>query len=264
MQGRFLEGKTALVTGAGRGIGRATAILLAAAGARVVLTARSAGQIDAVAAEIENLGGEALAIPSDVASEPLLGVLFDAAGPVDILINNAGIIAPISPVADVDPEAWWEDIRINLYGVFLPTRYAVPGMLDRGWGRIVNVSSGAARGHTSGWSAYSSAKAGVEAFTTVLAHEVGDQGIRVNAVRPGVVDTRMQVEIRNAPVENFGQENLERFRGYKERGSLRNPEDPARLILWLVSPEAGDINGQVLSVDEPELAERLGIPMRPR
>jgi len=264
MQKPHLAGKTALVTGAGRGIGRSAALLLADAGARVVLTARTPDEIDAVADQIKAKGGEALAIPADVASQQLMDVLFENAGPVDILINNAGIIGPIAPVVDVDPEAWLEDIRINLYGVFLPTHYALPNMLSKGWGRIVNVSSGAARGHTTGWSAYSAAKAGVEAFTAVTAAEVGEWGVHVNAVRPGVVDTQMQVEIRNAPEESFGRANVERFRGYHDSGALRDPGDPARLILWLLSPEADDINGQVLSIDDPDIAARAGIQLRPR
>ena len=93
----------------------------------------------------------------------------------------------------------------------------------------------------------------------MLAREVADRGVRVNAVRPGIVDTDMQVEIRSSTEEQFGSENVERFRGYKERGLLRKPEDPARLILWLLSPEADEVNGEVLAIDDPAVASRVGL-----
>lgn len=262
MQDPDLRGRTALVTGGGRGIGRAVALALARCGARAVVTARTRPQIEAVAGEIERLGGQALAVTCDVSRENDVRRLFDEVGPVDILINNAGVIHPIAPVASAETEAWLKNIAINLNGVFLTCRYALPAMLERGWGRIVNVSSGAARGSTSGWSAYSASKAGMEAFTSVLAREVGERGVRANAVRPGIVDTDMQAEIRDSGEEQFGRENLERFRGYKERGVLRSPEHPARLILWLLAPEAEGVNGEVLAIDDPEVAARIGlVPM---
>ncbi len=259
-----LSGRTALVTGAGRGIGRAAALMLGQCGARVVVTARTQSEIEAVAAEIRQAGGEALAAVADIGEPNAVYALFDQAGVVDILVNNAGIIGPISPVADADPSEWMGGIRINLDGVFLACRLALPGMLERGWGRIVNVSSGAARGHTAAWSAYSAAKAGVEALTTVLGIELAGTGVRANAVRPGVVDTEMQVEIRGAPEQRFGSANLDRFRGYKERGVLRPPEEPARLILWLLSPEADQLNGEVLAIDDPEVSARIGLTPRSR
>jgi NAD(P)-dependent dehydrogenase (short-subunit alcohol dehydrogenase family) len=254
-----LHGRTAVITGAGRGIGRATALALARCGARTILTARGETEIAKVVGEIATLGGDAVAIRADVASGEDIQRLFDQAGPVDILVNNAGIIQPVAPVLAADPDAWTHNIAINLNGVFLTCHYALPAMVELGWGRIVNVSSGAARGTTQGWSAYSAAKAGVEAFTSVLAREVEDRGVRVNAVRPGIVDTAMQVEIRSLSVQDFTAENVERFRGYKERGLLRDPADPARLILWLLGPDAEDVNGQVLAVDDPEVAARIGL-----
>jgi 3-oxoacyl-[acyl-carrier protein] reductase len=259
MQDPDLRGKTALVTGGGRGVGRATALMLGRCGARVVVAARSLHEIEAVAAEIADAGGSAGAMQCDVSDPVQVRNLFETAGGVDILINNAGIIVPIAPVADADPVAWSRNIAVNLDGVFYACHYALPHMLEAGWGRIVNVSSGAARGGTTTWSAYAAAKAGVEAFTRTLANEVGDQGIRVNSFRPGVVDTEMQVEIRSTPVEQFGRENYERFHGYKEQGKLRPPEEPARLILWLLTPEAETVNGEVVYIDDPEWAEKAGL-----
>jgi NAD(P)-dependent dehydrogenase (short-subunit alcohol dehydrogenase family) len=259
MQQPDLRGKTALITGGGRGIGRAVALMMGASGAGVVVMARGRDQIEATVRDIQAAGGQARAIAADIGRESDVRRLFDEAGPIDILVNNAGIIEPIAPVASAPPEAWLHDIEINLYGVFLTCHYALPAMLDAGWGRIVNVSSGAARGTTIGWSAYSAAKAGVEALTGVLAREVGDRGVHVNAVRPGIVDTDMQVEIRASSEEDFGADNLARFRGYKERGQLRAPEDPARLIFWLLSPEAEHTNGEVLAIDDPAVAAKIGL-----
>lgn len=264
MQEPDLRGKTALVTGGGRGIGRATALKLAHCGARTIVTARHPEEIEAVAREIEGTGGEAFALPCDVSRDQLVQALFEAAGPVDILINNAGTVQPIAPVVDADVVAWETSIAVNLTGVFLPCHYALPHMLESGWGRIVNVTTGAARGSTASWSAYSAGKAGVEALTKVLAAETAGSGIRVNAMRPGVVDTRMQVEIRSAPEGQFGSENLARFRGYKERGVLRPPEHPARLILWMLSHEAADLNGEVLVLDDPDVSAKIGLEPRGR
>jgi NAD(P)-dependent dehydrogenase (short-subunit alcohol dehydrogenase family) len=256
MQQPDLHGKTAIVTGSGRGIGRATAFALAACGARVVVTARSS-EIDDVARDIRENGGDALAVPADVSRIEHVQRLFDNAGQVDVLINNAGVIWPIAPLADADPHEWMESIAINLDGVFLTMHAALPGMIERGWGRIVNVSSGAARGTTAGWSAYSAAKAGAEAMTSVAAREVQAHGVRVLAVRPGIVDTEMQVEIRASTEDRFTQENVERFHAHKTRGLLRPPEHPARLIVWLLSDEAHEYNGQTVSIDDPEIAAKV-------
>lgn len=256
MKNPELAGKTALVTGGGSGIGRATARRLALCGADVVIVGRRRDRLDAVANEI---GSGCRALVADIARDEDVRRLFAQVDVIDILINNAGTVAPIDPVHLADPAAWLANIDINLNAVFLTMRYALPAMLQRGWGRIVNISSGAARGGTTGWGAYSAAKAGVETLTKIVAAEVADGGIRVNALRPGVVDTEMQSEIRATPEERFGRENLEKFRGYHARGVLRDPNDPATLILWLLSPEADQINGEVLSIDDPEVAARIGV-----
>lgn len=205
------------------------------------------------------MGGDAVAAVVDISRENDIERIFAETGDVDILVNNASVIQPIAQVADADPAEWRYDIAVNLEAVFLACHYALPSMVRRGWGRIVNVSSGAARGSVTGWSAYSAAKAGVEALTKVTALEVGDRGIRVNAVRPGIVNTDMQVQIRASSERQMGVENVERYRSYKERGKLRNPEDPAKLILWLLSPDAEHLNGEVLAIDDLEVAARIGL-----
>jgi NAD(P)-dependent dehydrogenase (short-subunit alcohol dehydrogenase family) len=257
-----LHGRLALVTGAGRGIGRATALALAHAGARVTVTARSEDEIESVAREIADAGGEARAVAADVADAGEMRRLFTAAGPVDILVTSAGVIQPIAFTADADPDVWLRNIAVNLSGVFLGCRFALPGMLARGWGRIINVSSGGAKGLTEGWGAYAAAKAGVEALTRTIAAETAGTGVRANAIQPGIVDTAMQVEIRASTPEGFSQHNLERYRSYKERGMLRDPADPAKLIMWLLGPEAEEVNGQILRIDDAEVAEKIGtVPM---
>jgi NAD(P)-dependent dehydrogenase (short-subunit alcohol dehydrogenase family) len=257
----WLEGRTALVTGASRGIGRATAAALARAGARVIVTARDGAQLDAVAAEI---GNGARGIAADVSQPDQVDALFGAAGSIDILINCAGVIAPIAPVAVGDRELWRRNLEVNLYGPYLTCQAALPHMLEAGWGRIINVSAGVASGRMSSWSAYSAAKAGLETLTKVMAREVGEQGVRVNVVRPGIVDTEMQEEIRGTREDLFGRENLEKYRSYKERGVLRPPEHPARLILWVLSPEADELNGEILAIDDAETAAKIGLTPIPR
>jgi NAD(P)-dependent dehydrogenase (short-subunit alcohol dehydrogenase family) len=254
-----LRGKTAIVTGSGRGIGRAAALKIAECGARVIVTARSEDEITAVAREILHHEGDAQSICADVSRDADIHQLFEAAGDVDILVNNAGVIWPIALLADSDPAAWRQSIDVNLTSVYNTMREALPGMLSRGWGRIVNVSSGSARGTVAGWSAYSAAKAGVEAMTSVAAREVADSGVRINSIRPGIVDTELQVEIRASSEEQFTRDNVERYRSYPERGLLRPPEHPARLILWLLSPEADAVNGELLVLDDPTVAAKVGL-----
>lgn len=253
-----LHGKTAIVTGGGRGIGRATCLALARCGAKAFIVARHPREIEEVAQEIAAGGGDAEAVSCDVSDADAVRRLVKTTGPVHILVNNAGTIQPITPASSMGPDAWNASIAVNLNAVFLTCRYVLPGMMGLDWGRIVNVTSGAAKGQPR-WSAYSAAKAGVEAFTKSVAGEVEQYGITVNAVRPGIVDTQMQVEIRQASVDGFGRENLSRFQGYKVRGLLRPPEEPARLIMYLLSPEADQISGEVLIIDDPATAAKVGL-----
>jgi NAD(P)-dependent dehydrogenase (short-subunit alcohol dehydrogenase family) len=261
--GRPFAGQVAVVTGASRGIGRATALALAAAGARVVLAARGAEALAAVAREVEQAGGEALALPADVAderqAEALIAGTLARFGQLDILINNAGVIGPIAPAWQTVPAAWRRTVDVNLFGVFAPTHFALPAMIARGRGQIVSVTSGAGSPGTviTGWSAYSAAKAGVDHFTRVLAAETRPHGIRVNAVAPGVTDTAMQEEIRAAPEELFGRENAARFRRLHAEGQLRPPEAPARLILWVLTQP--DMTGQIVNIADEETRRRAGI-----
>lgn len=259
MQDPDLRGRAALVTGANRGIGRATALALARCGARVIVTGRNQTELDEVAGELTASGADTQALVADVSDRSQVERMVDRAGAVDVLINNAGVVEPISPTVSADPGDWLLNLMINLYGPFLLCRYTLPGMLERNWGRIINVSSGAATGRVASWGAYSASKGGLEALTHVLARETEGADIRVNAIRPGIVDTGMQAHLRRSTEERFGRDNLQRYRSYKEKGMLRDPDDPAKLILWLLSAEAEGINGEVLTIDDPDVAASIGV-----
>jgi 3-oxoacyl-[acyl-carrier protein] reductase len=178
----------ALVTGGGRGIGAGIARELAAAGMEVVVTGRTAAQVEAVAVEI---AGRALV--GDVSSSSDVARWFAEAGPVDLLVNNAGISGASGSFLDEDPDAWWHVLEVNLRGVFLCCRAAVPGMLERGGGRIVNVASGGAYLPTTGVAStsYGPSKAAVHRFSELLAAQLAPQGIFVFSISPGLVRTAM-------------------------------------------------------------------------
>lgn len=187
-----LQDKVAIVTGAGRGIGKAIAEAFATEGATVVCSARSVDEIDAVA---ESIGG--LAIPCDVADEveirELINATVDAYGPIDILVNNAGAVARL-PVHELPVEDWDHVMDVNLRGLFLCTKYALPSMLDQGSGCIINISSGAGVVGPRNRSAYAASKHGVMGFTKTLVAEYLHQGIRPHVILPDATVSRMRSE----------------------------------------------------------------------
>ena len=199
-----VNGKVALVTGASRGIGEAAARRFAAAGAAVVLAARSTGDIERVAADIRGDGGRAEAVTCDVSRYADVTRAVDRAveafGGLDILVNNAAVIEPIGRLADTDPAAWDLGIDINVKGVYYGLHAAIPAMRARGGGVVVNISSGAATGALEGWSQYCAAKAAVQGITRVASHEYAGDGIRVVGLSPGTVATDMQVTIKASGV----------------------------------------------------------------
>lgn len=249
-----LAGRVALVTGGGRGIGRACALELARLGAAVALLARSTSELEESAAAVQALGGRALALTVDVAelaaASRMVEHIATALGPVDLLINNAGILGPLGPTATSDPAHWSQTIAINLIGAYAYLQATLPGMLERGWGRIVNVSSGAALGSgIHNLSAYSVSKAGLDMLTRAVAVEIANSGVTVNAVYPGVVETAMQVTLRSTPEEQFGVRSSALFRGFHERGELIAPEESACLIGALVQ---SDLQGQVIRIGDEQ------------
>lgn len=199
-----LTGKTALVTGASRGIGAATAMRLSAAGASVVLAARSSGGIEDAAEQIRRAGGRADALTCDVSVyadvDKTVRHCISAFGSLDILVNNAGLIEPIARLADSDPQQWDMIVDVNLKGVYHGLRSAIPVMEKQGGGVIVNISSGAATAAMEGWSHYCSTKAAVLSLTGCAHKEYADKNIRVVGLSPGTVATDMQVAIRSSGI----------------------------------------------------------------
>jgi 3-oxoacyl-[acyl-carrier protein] reductase len=243
-----------VVTGAGRGIGRAIATELARAGATVALVARSADQLDATAALVHELGGRALSMPTDLGDptdvEGLLDRLPREAGDVDILVNNAAVVGPLGSSLEVAPGDWAHSLMVNVVAVLRLNSALAAGMVTRGWGRIVNVSSGVVGRPASmiGGNAYVTSKAAIEAHTVNLAAELAGTQVTVNAYRPGSVDTSMQQFIRERAGGPVDQALAERFRGFHSSGALISPEESARVLMTrLLRTETG----QVWDVQDP-------------
>jgi NAD(P)-dependent dehydrogenase (short-subunit alcohol dehydrogenase family) len=256
-----LDGKVAVVTGGGRGIGSAAAILLAHAGAAVVVAARTVQQIEETAETIRRDGGQALAVSADVsdwsAVERLAKGTSRAFGPADIVVANAGIISSVGDTWEVGSEDWARNLDINLTGAFRTVRAFLPAMVERRSGILIFVSSGAATHPVPGWSAYCAAKAGLDHFVRNLAAEIDQQSlpIRVHTLYPGIVDTAMQEKIRGTSEGQFSQ--AARFRAYYTDGWLRPPEEPGTLIWWLATSMAADLHGQAVSIDDAAIRNRL-------
>ncbi len=249
-----LTGQVALVTGGGRGIGRAIAQQLAAAGAAVAVTARSADQPNATVALIEKAGGRALATAADVtdhlAMMRAVATIESQLGPLDLLVNNAGIGGPIGPLWEVSPEDWWQTIDVNLRGVFLSTRIVLPGMVERGKGRIVNIASHAGVHRWPQVSAYAVSKAAVIKFTENLAAETRRQGIVVFAIHPGAVlvgPTAEVLEAEPAPESPAGRVAAW-FRQQIADGRGVPPERAGELVAALASGRADALTGRYLTV----------------
>jgi NADP-dependent 3-hydroxy acid dehydrogenase YdfG len=246
-----LDGKVVLITGASRGIGAAAARKFVMAGAHVGLAARDSAALAALADE---LGADATALPCDVADYAAVAravaQLHGARGRLDVLVNNAGVIEPITPLAEADPEAWARLIDINLTGAFNGFRAALPVMIAQGGGTVLTIGSGAAANPLEGWSAYCASKAGALMLTRIADIENRAQGIRAISLSPGTVATDMQATIRDSGVNRVSQLDW----------SEHIPADwAARALVWMCSAAANPWLGQEVSLRDENLRRRIGL-----
>jgi NAD(P)-dependent dehydrogenase (short-subunit alcohol dehydrogenase family) len=252
-----LKDRVAIVTGGGRGIGRAIARRFAAEGALLVVAARSQMEVQHVAVEIENAGGRAAAVVADVSREADCETIVERAreafGAIHILVNNAGIYGPVEPVEKVTPREWDEVFAVNLRGAFLLSRLVLPEMYRTGFGSVVNIVSIAAKAAFPFNSAYAASKAGLIGLTHTLAAEAARKGVRVNALSPGpVAETRMSQELGERLASYLDADKGELLAGMLEgilQGRPQTAEEIASAALFLASDQASAITGQTLNVD---------------
>jgi NAD(P)-dependent dehydrogenase (short-subunit alcohol dehydrogenase family) len=246
----MLTNKVAIVTGASSGIGRATARLFAREGAKVVVTARRQAELDALVREIENEGGEAVAIAGDVREAAVAEALVETAvrrfGGLDIAFNNAGTIGEMAPIYDLTLDGWREALDTNLTSAFLGAKHQVPAMIARGGGSLIFTSTFV--GHTAGMpgmAAYAASKSGLIGLTQVLAAEFGAKRIRANAILPGGTDTPMS--LTNAP--GATPELLAFIEGLHALKRMATPDEIAQSVLHLASDASSFVTGTTFLVD---------------
>jgi NAD(P)-dependent dehydrogenase (short-subunit alcohol dehydrogenase family) len=254
---RRLTGKVAFITGGGRGIGGAIARGMAVEGARVFLVARTRSELERVAADVMAAGGVAAHVSVDVSDAA--GVIRAAAacesalGPIDVLVNAAGIHGPIGPAWEADAGEWARAVEVNLLGTLHTCRAVIPGMIERGGGRIINLSGGGATAPFPRFSAYAATKAAVVRLTETLAAELSPHHVAVNALAPGAVDTTLQDGVLAAG-ERAGEEG-HRVRRLRESGVGATPMDlPVALAIFLASDAAAGLSGKLVSAPHDDWA----------
>ncbi len=245
------KAKHVVVTGGGRGIGAATARRFKELGFRVTLMARTRNEIEPIADEIG-----AYAVRVDVGDPASVEAAFMAAGPVDILVNNAGMVRP-SLVTKTDVRVWEEHLKVNLTGAFLCSLKVLPGMISRGWGRIINVAGTLGLRGEPYLAAYCASKAGLLGFTRSLSVEVGDKGVTVNAVCPGFVDSPLMEATVTGIAERSelnAEDIIARMQARSPQNRRFSADEIAEAIAFFSTPGAAGMNGQTLVIDGGELA----------
>ena len=249
-----LEKKSAMITGGGRGLGRAAALAMAREGACISIMARTQKDLEETAGLVRDLGGEIVVLQGDVSSERDVRRLMDKTlkhfSGIDILVNNAAVIGPVRFMEDADSASWKETVAVNLHGPFFCCRAVVPVMREKGGGRIINIASGLGQMPFPRFCAYAVTKAGIIQLTRSLSSELSPHNIHVNAIDPGVMDTAMQADLRDLGPEVLGEEVYAQFMEYRRQGHLRDPAEVATLAVFLASPEAGSLSGHFGTLED--------------
>lgn len=249
-----LQGKIALVTGAGRGIGRAIAEAYAREGAKVAVTARTVSELDDLVTKIKAAGGQATAFQADLADRNSIPTLVEqvvaSLGPIDILVNNAGLGSSANPkaVIDFDDDFWDQSIAINMTAPYLLSKAVLPSMVERGWGRVITVASINSRLHSFHGAAYAATKHGVLGFMRTLAAETAKQGITANCICPGPVKTIMNTKRIEYDAKRLGRTFEEQEAGMTPIGGRLVPDDIAPMAVYLASDDARMVTGQAYNV----------------
>jgi NAD(P)-dependent dehydrogenase (short-subunit alcohol dehydrogenase family) len=250
-----LADRVALITGAGRGIGRAIALAYAAAGARLALTARTVAELDDAVGKIRGAGGTAVAFPADLSDRQvptkLVADVQQALGPVEILVNNAGVGSSANPrpLVEFDDDFWDLSLAVNLTAPYLLCKAVLPGMLARRWGRIITIASINGKIGSLHGAAYAASKHGVLGLTRTLAQEVAPHGITVNAICPGPVHTVMNDRRIEYDARRRGVAFQEQEASLTPLGRRLEPEEIAPLAVYLASDAAAAVVGQALNID---------------
>ncbi len=243
-----LQGKVAIITGAGRGLGQASAVAMAKEGATVAIVSRTLSELKRTADMIKCSGGEVLVQKADVSQpkdvEAVVKKALSRFGKVNILMNNAAVVGPIRPLYKLHERDWNKVVNTDLRAAFLFAKAAVPSMIEQGGGKIVNVTSGLGVMVMPRSGIYSIAKAGLIHLTRMLAEELKEYNIQVNGLDPGMMDTMMQEDVRKLGPEVLGQETYEEFIAMKQEGHLKPPEQVARLAVFLASDESVFLTGE--------------------
>ena len=249
-----LKGKTAIITGASKGIGEATVHELVSRGVNVIAASRASTNLEAFMSRLSGHADKVHPMKCDVSNfedvKKITRFALDHFGTIDILVNNAGLIDPISKLAESDPDGWCNVADVNYKGVYYCIRSVLPEMLSAGKGVIVNVSTGAATSPREGWSHYCSSKAAALMLTKTVHHEYAAQGIRAIGLSPGTVKTEMQVSIRESGLNPISK---------MSPSDHSPPEKPAKIIAWLCTNDAKEFDGDDVSIKDHTIQKRAGL-----
>lgn len=244
-----LKNKIAFITGAGRGLGRASAVAMAREGASVAVLSRTRAELEETAQLVDETGSKVLILPLDISDRKAVSDsvsrTISVLGDINILMNNAAIVGRAAPLHELDQDEWDYTLAVNLTGAHQVCQEVVPSMIRAGGGRVINVTSGMAEIAMPVFGTYSVSKAALNHMTRIMAEELSTYNIQVNGLDPGVMDTRMQADIRELGPGILSKTLHDQFLMFKEGGHLRQPEEVAKLAVFLSSDEATGITGEI-------------------